>query len=125
MLDLDHFKRLNDTRGHQAGDEVLRQTAHTLREQQRRYDTVARYGGEEFALVAPGLTVEDALATGERIRAAIEANGAGVTASVGVATYPDQAGSGESLVAAADAALYRSKDAGRNRVSVAREHVVS
>jgi two-component system cell cycle response regulator len=119
MLDIDHFKKLNDTRGHQAGDEVLRQTAGTLREQQRVYDTVARYGGEEFALIAPGLTAADAEATGERIRAAIESNGAGVTASVGVATFPDQADGGESLIAAADAAMYRSKGDGRNRVSVA------
>jgi diguanylate cyclase (GGDEF)-like protein len=123
MLDLDHFKRLNDTKGHQAGDEVLRKTAATLREQQRVYDTAARYGGEEFALIAPGLTAADALATGERIRAAIESNGAGVTASVGVATYPDQADGGESLIAAADAALYRSKGDGRNRVSTAVERV--
>jgi two-component system, cell cycle response regulator len=125
MLDIDHFKRLNDTRGHQAGDEVLRQTAATLREQQRVYDTVARYGGEEFALIAPGLTAADARATGERIRAAIEGNGAGVTASVGVATFPDHADGDESLIAAADAALYRSKDDGRNRVSVAGERTVA
>jgi diguanylate cyclase (GGDEF)-like protein len=119
MLDLDHFKRLNDTRGHQAGDEVLRRTAATLREQQRAYDTVARYGGEEFALIAPGLTAADAEALAERIRAAIAGNGCDVTASIGVATYPRDAADPDSLVAAADGALYSSKHSGRDQVSLA------
>jgi len=117
MLDLDHFKQLNDTRGHQAGDEVLRRTAATLREQRRAYDVAARYGGEEFALIAPGLAAADATAAAERIRAAIAGNGCGVTASVGVATYPADAADPDALVAAADAALYQSKHAGRNRVT--------
>jgi diguanylate cyclase (GGDEF)-like protein len=119
MLDLDHFKRLNDTRGHQAGDEVLRRTAATLREQRRAYDTVARYGGEEFALIAPGLSARDAQTLAERIRAAIAGNGCDVTASIGVATYPGDAADGEALIAAADKALYHSKHAGRDRVSLA------
>ena len=119
MIDVDHFKRLNDTRGHQAGDEVLRCTAATLREQQRVYDTAARYGGEEFALIAPGLSAHDAVATAERIRGAIADNGCGVTASVGVATYPRDADGAEAVVAAADRALYQSKHAGRNTVSQA------
>jgi two-component system cell cycle response regulator len=119
MLDLDHFKRLNDTRGHQAGDEVLRRTAATLREQQRTYDTAARYGGEEFALIAPGLSAEHAPEIAERIRHAIASNGCGITASIGVATYPRDADGPDALVAAADAALYRSKHEGRDRVSQA------
>jgi diguanylate cyclase (GGDEF)-like protein len=119
MLDIDHFKRLNDTRGHQAGDEVLRQVAATLREQQRAYDVAARYGGEEFALIAPGLSHNDAMHAGERIRQAIAGNGCDVTASVGVATYPHDADGAEALVAASDAALYKSKHDGRNRVSQA------
>ena len=119
LLDLDHFKKLNDTRGHQAGDEVLRRTAATLREQQRTYDVAARYGGEEFALIAPGLSTDHAPITAERIRAAIESNGCHVTASIGVATYPRDADDAHTLVAAADAALYRSKHDGRNRVTQA------
>jgi two-component system cell cycle response regulator len=117
MLDIDHFKRLNDTRGHQAGDEVLRRVAATLREQRRQYDTAARYGGEEFALVLPGMAPEDALAHGERVREAIASNGCEVTASMGVATYPSDAQTPDALVAAADAALYQSKHGGRNRVT--------
>jgi diguanylate cyclase (GGDEF)-like protein len=119
MLDIDHFKKLNDTRGHQAGDEVLRQVAATLREQRRVYDTAARYGGEEFALILPGMDLGDAAIGAERVRAAIEANGGGVTASLGVATFPHDAGSEDALVAAADEALYRSKHGGRNRVTQA------
>jgi diguanylate cyclase (GGDEF)-like protein len=119
MLDLDHFKRLNDTRGHQAGDEVLRRTATTLRAQQRTYDTAARYGGEEFALIAPGLTAADAAGAAERIRAAIAGNGCEVTASVGVATFPRDASGAEALIGAADQALYRSKHDGRDRVTQA------
>jgi diguanylate cyclase (GGDEF)-like protein len=117
ILDLDSFKQLNDTRGHQAGDEVLRRVAATLREQQRAYDVAARYGGEEFALIAPGLSHEHAVDAGERIRAAIAANGCDVTASIGVATFPHDADGADALVAAADAALYASKHGGRNRVS--------
>ena len=119
MLDLDHFKRLNDTRGHQAGDEVLRRTAATLRAEQRTYDTAARYGGEEFALIAPGLTASDAAGTAERIRAAIAGNGCEVTASVGVATFPRDASDPHALISAADQALYRSKHDGRDRVTQA------
>ena len=117
MLDIDHFKRLNDSRGHQAGDEVLRQVAATLREQQRAYDTAARYGGEEFALILPGLGAGEAVEVGERVRQAIAANGCGVTASLGVATYPNDALTEDALVGAADEALYQSKHGGRDRVT--------
>jgi diguanylate cyclase (GGDEF)-like protein len=117
MLDIDHFKKLNDTRGHQAGDEVLRRVAATLKDQRRAYDVAARYGGEEFALVLPDVSPADAPAIGERVRAAIESNGCGVTASLGLASYPDDAQSPDALVGAADEALYRSKHGGRNRVT--------
>jgi diguanylate cyclase (GGDEF)-like protein len=117
MLDIDHFKKLNDTRGHQAGDDVLRRVAATLRDQQRAYDTAARYGGEEFALILPGVAREDSYDVGERVRQAIEANGCEVTASLGVATFPVDAQSEDGLVAAADEALYASKHGGRNQVT--------
>ena len=119
MLDFDNFKKLNDDFGHLVGDRVLRAIANVIKAQMRGVDTAARYGGEELALIAPGLGADDAAALGERIRAAIAANGCGVTASVGVATYPGDARGDDALVAAADAALYRSKHAGRNRVTSA------
>ena len=117
LLDIDHFKKLNDTRGHQAGDEVLRQVAATLRDQQRAYDTAARYGGEEFGLILPGVSASDAGAIAERVRHAIAENGCGITASIGAATFPQDGVTEDALVGAADEALYRSKHAGRNRVT--------
>jgi diguanylate cyclase (GGDEF)-like protein len=117
MLDIDHFKKLNDTRGHQAGDEVLRQVAATLSRQQRDYDTAARYGGEEFALILPGVPAAESGAVAERVREAIASNGCDVTASIGVATFPQDALTEDALVGAADEALYRSKHGGRNRVT--------
>lgn len=114
LIDLDHFKRLNDTRGHHAGDEALRAVASILAEQtESRGGLAARFGGEEFAWLLPGLTVEAALAEAEALRIRIR-DSAIVTASLGVAagvtiTPP-------ALVAAADAALYRAKSGGRDRV---------
>jgi hypothetical protein len=96
---------------------VLRRVAATLRDARRQYDTAARYGGEEFALVLPGLAPEDAMVIGERVREAIATNGCDVTASLGLATFPDDAGTSDALVAAADSALYESKHGGRNRVT--------
>lgn len=121
MLDLDHFKRLNDTYGHQAGDEVLRRVAGVLDECCRGFDTPARFGGEEFAVVLPHTDPPEARAVAERLRAAISAAPLDpkVTVSVGVASYPDDAASADDLVRAADEALYASKRAGRNRVSAA------
>ena len=113
LLDIDHFKRLNDTLGHQAGDEALRAVAGDLAQAVRLSDTVARYGGEEFAVLLPGLGAEDALATAERLRG----GGDGVTLSAGVAAYPDDAGDALSLVDAADRALYAAKRAGRDRAA--------
>lgn len=119
MVDIDHFKRLNDTHGHQAGDEVLRNVAAALTIECRDFDTPARYGGEEFAIVLPGCGPEEAMMIAERLRAAVSRapSVVPITASAGVATYPGHAGDADTLVRAADDALYQSKHAGRNRTS--------
>ena len=127
MLDLDHFKLLNDNHGHQIGDEVLRQVAAALAGHCRDFDTAARYGGEEFAVVLPGCTAAEAPAAAERLRQLIgEAETiVPVTASLGVATFPSHALDSTHLVRAADEALYQSKRAGRNRVTIAGEAEVA
>lgn len=125
MLDIDDFKRVNDTYGHQQGDLVLMEVARVVRELSRDVDEPARYGGEEIAVVLPQTDLEGAALAAERIRSAIEAleiarvDGQGklrVTASCGVAALPTCASDKESLIAAADQALYRAKRAGKNRV---------
>jgi diguanylate cyclase (GGDEF)-like protein len=124
LLDLDDFKTVNDTYGHQQGDLVLREVARVLRETSREIDEPARYGGEELAVVLPGTDLEGAYNLAERVRAGIEElalpllEGDGalrVTASFGVATLPGSADDMRGLVAAADEALYRAKRAGKNR----------
>jgi diguanylate cyclase (GGDEF)-like protein len=119
MFDLDHFKRLNDLHGHQAGDHVLTAVARALAGACRDFDTVARYGGEEFAVIAPSCPPDEASDLGERLRAAIAAIAAPVpvTASAGVATFPLNAGDPTALIGAADEALYRSKQTGRDRLT--------
>jgi diguanylate cyclase (GGDEF)-like protein len=126
FLDLDHFKRINDTLGHQAGDVVLREFATLVAGGARANDLAARYGGEEFAVVLPHTDGPMAERVAERIRAAVAAfeflDGdprARLTVSAGVATYPsssDSIRSVDDLVRQADRALYRAKDEGRNRV---------
>ena len=120
LLDIDHFKRVNDSHGHDAGDAALRFLAGVLREEVRGVDTAARYGGEEFAIILPQAGPEGALGVAERLRSRIEKTevpGVGrITASLGVATFPGDASSRELLVTAADRALYQAKHAGRNRV---------
>ncbi|MDP3714313.1 MAG: sensor domain-containing diguanylate cyclase [Mycobacteriales bacterium] len=120
MLDIDFFKVLNDTHGHQAGDEVLRNVAAALSCECRDFDTPARYGGEEFAVVLPGCGPEEAVIIAERLRLAVSAAPSivPITSSAGVATYPSHAGDADTLVRAADDALYRSKADGRNRTTV-------
>jgi two-component system cell cycle response regulator len=120
MIDIDHFKRLNDEHGHQAGDEVLRNVAAALSCECRDFDTAARYGGEEFAVVLPGSGPDEARVIAERLRQAVAAAPAAVpiTASAGVATYPAHAGDADTLVRAADDALYESKRSGRDRTTV-------
>jgi two-component system cell cycle response regulator len=123
MVDVDHFKSINDTLGHVAGDVVLTQlTAHVHRII-RAEDVFARYGGEEFAILSRGIHHETGKAFGERVRAAVERctfaqhDGISVTVSVGVAAVPGpEIGQPSHLVEAADRALYRAKAAGRNRV---------
>jgi diguanylate cyclase (GGDEF)-like protein len=126
MVDVDHFKRLNDAHGHVAGDAALRHLAMLLRRGLREGDLAARVGGEEFALWLPDSGLAAALEVGERIRSAVETTPlrwqgreVPMTCSVGVATFPDIVGALASLYAAADAALYRAKRAGRNRVVAA------
>jgi diguanylate cyclase (GGDEF)-like protein len=119
MVDIDHFKSLNDTHGHQAGDEVLRNVAAALSCECRDFDTPARYGGEEFAVVLPGCGPDEAVAIAERLRRAVAAapSVVPITASAGVATYPSHAGDADTLVRAADEALYTSKNSGRDRTT--------
>ena len=128
MLDVDRFKRFNDSYGHPAGDALLKRLASTLLKSVRDVDTVARYGGEEFLVMLPEAPAADAARIAERIRAAREADrftpdgGSGdvnVTVSVGYAVFPDDAKTAAALIEAADQALYRSKESGRNRVTAA------
>jgi diguanylate cyclase (GGDEF)-like protein len=122
LLDLDNFKRVNDTFGHEAGDVALRLLADGLRDELRSVDTAARYGGEEFAVILPQAGADGAMIVAERLRRRIElmeVPGVGhVTASLGIATFPQHASSRDSLVLAADRALYNAKSAGRNCVCV-------
>jgi diguanylate cyclase (GGDEF)-like protein len=120
MIDLDDFKLVNDSRGHLAGDRVLVRAAEILRQSLRDTDIPARYGGEEFCVVLPGRSLQEAATVAERLRARIEQElGAhGVTASFGVASRPQEAGGPLALLRAADNALYASKRAGKNRVTV-------
>lgn len=123
MIDLDHFKRLNDSYGHAKGDAVLRDTASVILNQLRDTDVACRYGGEELIVVLPNCGLDAALAKAERLRASIEAlsepNGARVSASMGVAAIPATSTAAKDLLASADAALYEAKQAGRNRVAAA------
>ena len=127
FFDLDHFKTINDTLGHQTGDKILEEFALLATGGARANDVAARYGGEEFAIILPHTEREMARRVAERIRRAVDQftfNAADrptkVTVSGGVATYPGGKGidSMDALVRSADAALYRAKDAGRNRVEV-------
>ena len=130
MLDVDHFKHFNDTYGHPAGDEVLRRLADVLRRTVREVDTPARYGGEEFMVILPETPHAQAAAIAERIRARVaderfapagDGEQAGVTISIGLAGFPGDGTSPEALIEAADDALYRAKEGGRNRVVAARK----
>lgn len=123
MADLDHFKAVNDLHGHGGGDEVLRAFGVLLRRHARGSDICCRYGGEEFLLVLPGMTHQLAMTRTETLRSALEvasvpfgAAAIMVTASFGVASFPQHGGTSEEVIAAADGALYAAKAAGRNRV---------
>ncbi|WP_301002513.1 ligand-binding sensor domain-containing diguanylate cyclase [Capsulimonas corticalis] len=120
LIDVDHFKAFNDTYGHPAGDAVLIQVAALLYSNARDTDTVARYGGEEFVIILRNTDAEGARIVGERFRHAIasaEWPRRAITVSIGAATVCDSVASPESLIEAADAALYRSKKLGRNQLS--------
>lgn len=125
MVDIDHFKLINDGFGHPAGDGVLREVARLMKEVARNVDLVGRYGGEEFLFILPQTEYADAIKMGERLRLAIQEHAfhtpgepIRVTVSIGVATYPSaQVAAPGDLVREADRALYRAKEAGRNRVA--------
>ncbi len=126
MIDIDDFKQYNDSHGHLAGDEVLRGVAAMLRESLRAGDYAARYGGEEFLILLPETGLDDAARSAERIRSRVEerklgaqGNSAGITVSVGVASFPENGNDPEDLISKADTAMYDAKRAGRNRVRLA------
>jgi diguanylate cyclase (GGDEF)-like protein len=121
LIDLDHFKRINDTHGHLAGDAALRAVAAALTTELRGHDVIGRYGGEEFAVLIPGAGTRAASAVAERVRSRIARAGhdLDLTASIGIAHYPGHGNTVARLLGAADTALYAAKDAGRNRVSAA------
>lgn len=125
MLDIDHFKCVNDTHGHQAGDAILKGLSELLGWQMRTVDRVCRYGGEEIAVILPETDFDTAANIAERLRASVETQPFDVntgtpvriTISIGVMSWPVQGGGADMLVAAADAALYAAKRSGRNRIS--------
>jgi diguanylate cyclase (GGDEF)-like protein len=120
LLDVDYFKRYNDTYGHPAGDMVLKQIAQVLQDAARRTDCVARYGGEEFAIILPHTDYEGACALAERFRALIEQapwSKRAVTISMGISTLWPGTQSDQQLIDEADKALYHSKRWGRNRIT--------
>jgi two-component system, cell cycle response regulator len=127
MVDIDHFKKINDTYGHQSGDDALRHVSALIKAEVRPGDLPARYGGEEFAVILPYADRNDAFVVAERLRNLIAAQNIVIqdeqtikaTASLGCATFPIDAGTEETLMGAADAALYRAKRSGRNRVCIA------
>ena len=126
MLDVDHFKRVNDTHGHAAGDEVLKIVARIIAERVRRYDVCGRFGGEEFIIICPETTVEEAGKLAERVRAAIEARPVpvddafiAVRLSAGVAARRPEGTTPDAMIAEADAMLYHAKQNGRNQVWLA------
>jgi diguanylate cyclase (GGDEF)-like protein len=126
LLDIDHFKKLNDTYGHPAGDAALRSLARLLAQDLRKGDHAARYGGEEFVVILPGSDHDRSMQAAERLRQALakhrfvhDGSRIPLTASLGVAVWPDDAREPDALLAAADRGLYAAKQAGRNRVVAA------
>jgi two-component system, cell cycle response regulator len=128
FIDLDGFKAVNDTHGHLTGSQTLVEAAAVIRRSARETDVVARFGGDEFALILPDTGAEGAAAVADRIRERVEEHrflvgeslAIRLTVSVGVGTLPDVAGSAEELIRAADQAMYRVKDSGKNGVFIAR-----
>ncbi|MBC8282493.1 MAG: diguanylate cyclase [Nitrospinae bacterium] len=125
FIDLDHFKKLNDTYGHQAGDLTLKAVADILQKMKRTEDTACRYGGEELVLILPETEKINALVIAERIRKKVEelelefeGTTFGVTLSGGIASYPADGKEVQEIVHAADVALYQAKESGRNRIFI-------
>jgi diguanylate cyclase (GGDEF)-like protein len=131
FLDLDHFKALNDSYGHPAGDAALREFAAVVRTVLRGVDILGRWGGEEFIAMLPETDPDAALAVAERVRAAVAAHtfwsagGAHLTCSIGVATYPNDAENRDELIEMADRAMYSAKRLGRNQVRTAGDPAVA
>jgi diguanylate cyclase (GGDEF)-like protein len=130
MIDIDHFKRINDTYGHLAGDVVLRAVADAVQHEVRVYDSVGRFGGEEFVVLLPGISQEHSIAVAERIREAVtklavvtsandgETTIAGTSVSIGIAVCPTAGTALNQVLGAADKAVYRAKHLGRNQVRI-------
>lgn len=125
MVDIDFFKKINDTYGHASGDIVLKDLANLLNENSRSFDEVSRVGGEEFSVILPDCSKENALITAEKLRKAVETHifilpgnkRISITVSIGLASYPDTTVDIDSIIKEADSALYKAKQSGRNRVS--------
>jgi diguanylate cyclase (GGDEF)-like protein len=131
IFDLDHFKSINDRFGHTAGDEVLRLFGRVVRASTRADDIIARFGGEEFIAIVPG-GLESATKIAERVRsgfaaagATVDSNAIGATVSIGGAVSHEPVTAIDGLIARTDAALYRAKHAGRNRVHIAEEDIAN
>jgi two-component system cell cycle response regulator len=130
IMDIDHFKKINDTHGHQQGDAVLYKVASIFQRELRDYDIAARFGGEEFIAVIPEASLSEAVMVGERIRKAVEKaafegeiSHVKITVSLGVSAFPaESVGSADALISEADKALYRAKANGRNRVETMNSH---
>ncbi len=125
MLDIDYFKKLNDTYGHQAGDHALKTVSAQLHDSLREYDIVARYGGEEFSVILPTTSKSKGAMIADRLRENIQNQkirhrdkDLPVTVSVGLASFPEEADGIETLMARADKSLYRAKESGRNRIAI-------
>jgi diguanylate cyclase (GGDEF)-like protein len=130
MIDIDHFKKLNDEFGHLLGDEALRQISAIFVQNLRKFDHACRYGGEEFAILAPQTSGEHAMMVAEKLRKVVEGWSfpgvpRPVTITAGVSSYPANGRTRDELVKAADDALYQAKQAGRNRVMLAESGVRS
>ncbi|MEC4676563.1 MAG: GGDEF domain-containing protein, partial [Nitrospirota bacterium] len=124
LFDIDNFKKINDTYGHLAGDEVLQGLANILKSISRETDIVVRYGGEEFIIILPNTDEEETILLAERIKDIVykttfmvyETTGVKVTLSGGIASYPQNASDAKNLLSAADTALYSAKAAGKNQI---------
>jgi len=128
MIDIDNFKKLNDTCGHQHGDIILKETAKLLREQSRERDMACRYGGEEFSMILYNTNKGLSFDIAERLRRSIESHDfpgpaadqpLKLTVSIGVATFPEDAGNKEDLINKADKAMYIAKFSGKNKTCLA------